>query len=97
VTLNADAFPDGYPSYMTNGMCVYGITRDQCPGPMYHQPLCWNGLRWGKQLIISMLDCSKPIIAKINGHASPAPYRLPTAGSHGVTAQFTSRVMSCLA
>ena len=26
-------FPEGYPSYMTNGMCVYGVNADQCPGP----------------------------------------------------------------
>ncbi len=29
----------------------------------------WNALPYGKRLIFSMLDCSKPIIAKINGHA----------------------------
>lgn len=33
IALNADAFPEGYPSYMTNGMCVYGVEADQCPGP----------------------------------------------------------------
>ena len=30
---HSDPFPAGYPSYLTNGMCVYGDTRDQCPGP----------------------------------------------------------------
>jgi hypothetical protein len=38
VTLNADPFPEGYPSYMTNGMCVYGINGDQCPGPGVMMP-----------------------------------------------------------
>ncbi len=33
------------------------------------QPAFWNGMRWGKQLVFAMLECSKPIIAKINGHA----------------------------
>ncbi|WP_323146586.1 enoyl-CoA hydratase/isomerase family protein [Pseudomonas marginalis] len=28
-----------------------------------------DGMRRGKQLLFSMLDCPKPIIAKINGHA----------------------------
>ncbi|MDB5968365.1 MAG: hypothetical protein JWQ90_815 [Hydrocarboniphaga sp.] len=32
-SLHAGAFPEGYPSYMLNGMCVYGVTGDQCPGP----------------------------------------------------------------
>ena len=30
---HSDAFPEGYPSYMLNGMCIYGDTGDQCPGP----------------------------------------------------------------
>lgn len=30
---HSDPFPDGYPSYMLNGMCVYGDNRDECPGP----------------------------------------------------------------
>ncbi|HKY20927.1 MAG TPA: spirocyclase AveC family protein [Vicinamibacterales bacterium] len=38
VTLNADSFPQGYPSYMTNGMCVYGVHQDQCPGPGVMMP-----------------------------------------------------------
>lgn len=33
------------------------------------QPGCWNGMRWSKQLIFAMLECSRPVIAKINGHA----------------------------
>lgn len=38
ITLNADPFPKGYPSYMTNGMCVYGVNRDRCPGPGVMMP-----------------------------------------------------------
>lgn len=33
VSLHTDPFPTGYPSYMTNGMCVYGVGRNECPGP----------------------------------------------------------------
>ncbi|MFA5523786.1 MAG: enoyl-CoA hydratase-related protein [Tissierellales bacterium] len=29
----------------------------------------WDGIQLGKQLIFTMLDCVKPVIAKINGHA----------------------------
>ena len=29
----------------------------------------WDALPYGKRLIFTMLDCPKPIIAKINGHA----------------------------
>lgn len=29
----------------------------------------WDAMAYGKRLIFSMLDCPKPIIAKINGHA----------------------------
>lgn len=29
----------------------------------------WDAMVYGKRLIFSMLDCPKPIIAKINGHA----------------------------
>ena len=29
----------------------------------------WNAARWGKQIVFTLLDCSKPVIAKINGHA----------------------------
>lgn len=38
ITLNADPFPQGYPSYMSNGMCTYGINADQCPGPGVMMP-----------------------------------------------------------
>jgi hypothetical protein len=38
VTLHADPFPKGYPSYMSNGMCVYGVNGDQCPGPGVMMP-----------------------------------------------------------
>lgn len=38
VTIHADPFPEGYPSYMTNGMCVYGVNGDQCPGPGVMMP-----------------------------------------------------------
>jgi hypothetical protein len=33
LALHSDPYPDGYPSYMINGLCVYGAQRDQCPGP----------------------------------------------------------------
>lgn len=36
--LHADAFPTGYPSYMTNGLCVYGDDRKHCPGPGVSMP-----------------------------------------------------------
>jgi enoyl-CoA hydratase len=29
----------------------------------------WGAGQWGKQIIFTMLDCIKPIVAKINGHA----------------------------
>ena len=29
----------------------------------------WDGMVYAKRLVFSMLDCSKPIVAKINGHA----------------------------
>ena len=35
---HSDPFPDGYPSYMINGLCAYGPTRDQCPGPGVMMP-----------------------------------------------------------
>jgi enoyl-CoA hydratase len=31
--------------------------------------LFWNALPYGKRLVFSLLDCSKPVIAKVNGHA----------------------------
>lgn len=33
VAVNADPYPKGYPSYMLNGMCLYGEQHNQCPGP----------------------------------------------------------------
>ena len=33
LALHADAFPEGYPSYMMNGMCVSGPQHNLCPGP----------------------------------------------------------------
>ena len=33
VAVNSDHYPHGYPSYMLNGLCVYGDQRNQCPGP----------------------------------------------------------------
>ncbi len=33
LALHSDPFPEGYPSYMTNGLCAYGPKGDQCPGP----------------------------------------------------------------
>ncbi|NIB38861.1 spirocyclase AveC family protein [Pseudomaricurvus alkylphenolicus] len=30
---HSDPWPEGYPSYMINGMCKYGDDRNQCPGP----------------------------------------------------------------
>lgn len=33
ITLNGGHYPQGYPSYMLNGMCLYGDRHDQCPGP----------------------------------------------------------------
>lgn len=32
-SLHSGPYPEGYPSYMLNGMCVYGVNGDQCPGP----------------------------------------------------------------
>jgi enoyl-CoA hydratase len=29
----------------------------------------WDASQWGKQLVFTLLDCVKPVIAKINGHA----------------------------
>ncbi len=38
VSLNTDPFPKGYPSYLENGMCVYGVNEDECPGPGVMMP-----------------------------------------------------------
>ncbi len=35
---HADPFPEGYPSYMINNMCVAGDHHDQCPGPGVAMP-----------------------------------------------------------
>lgn len=32
-SIHSGPYPEGYPSYMINGMCVYGPEQDQCPGP----------------------------------------------------------------
>jgi len=32
-SLHSGPYPEGYPSYMLNGMCVYGVNSDECPGP----------------------------------------------------------------
>lgn len=36
-SLHSDPFPT-YPSYLVNGMCVYGVNADQCPGPGVMSP-----------------------------------------------------------
>lgn len=36
---------------------------------MENPPRAWDGIQQGKQVIFSMLDCIKPVVAKINGHA----------------------------
>jgi hypothetical protein len=38
ISVNTDPFPQGYPSYMHNGMCVYGVNGDECPGPGVMMP-----------------------------------------------------------
>ena len=35
---HSDPFPENYPSYMLNGMCVSGVNGDQCPGPGIAMP-----------------------------------------------------------
>lgn len=35
---HSDPFPEGYPSYLINHMCVYGEHRNQCPGPGISMP-----------------------------------------------------------
>jgi hypothetical protein len=35
---HSDPFPEGYPSYMINGLCAYGPNQDQCPGPGVMMP-----------------------------------------------------------
>lgn len=36
--MHSDPFPEGYPSYMINGLCAYGPNADQCPGPGVMMP-----------------------------------------------------------
>jgi hypothetical protein len=36
--MHSDPFPEGYPSYMINGLCAYGPKGDQCPGPGVMMP-----------------------------------------------------------
>jgi hypothetical protein len=36
--LHSGPFPRGYPSYMTNGLCAYGVHGDECPGPGVFMP-----------------------------------------------------------
>jgi len=38
LSLNSDPFPAHYPSYLENGMCVYGPQANQCPGPGVMMP-----------------------------------------------------------
>ena len=38
LSLFNDPFPDHYPSYLENGMCVYGAHANQCPGPGVMMP-----------------------------------------------------------
>lgn len=38
LSTHSDPFPQGYPSYMINGMCVAGAQGDQCPGPGVAMP-----------------------------------------------------------
>jgi hypothetical protein len=42
LTPYADAVPDGYPTYLTNGMCGEG-TEYACPGPNVPIPLPESG------------------------------------------------------
>ncbi|WP_428312982.1 spirocyclase AveC family protein [Hydrocarboniphaga sp.] len=35
---HSDPYPEGYPSYMLNGLCAYGVERNQCPGPGVMMP-----------------------------------------------------------
>jgi len=35
---HSDPFPEGYPSYMINGLCAYGIHQNECPGPGVMMP-----------------------------------------------------------
>ena len=35
---HSDPFPEGYPSYLINNMCVYGPAQNLCPGPGVMMP-----------------------------------------------------------
>lgn len=43
----------------------FSYMRDLMENPAH----AWDGIQQGKQVIFSMLDCIKPVVAKINGHA----------------------------
>lgn len=38
LSTHSDPHPDGYPSYLENGMCASGPSQDQCPGPGIPMP-----------------------------------------------------------
>lgn len=38
LSTHSDPQPDGYPSYLENGMCASGAHRNQCPGPDVPMP-----------------------------------------------------------
>lgn len=38
LSTHSDSFPVGYPSYMINGMCVAGLSGNECPGPGVAMP-----------------------------------------------------------
>ena len=38
VALHSDSFPQERPAYFENGMCVYGIEENRCPGPGVMMP-----------------------------------------------------------
>lgn len=38
LSTHSDPFPEGYPSYMINNMCVAGVNGDECPGPGVAMP-----------------------------------------------------------
>lgn len=61
----------------TNAVIITGNGKAFCGGGdfeyirelMDNPEKIYDSLPWGKRLIFSILECSKPIIAKINGHA----------------------------
>lgn len=38
LSTHSDPHPDGYPSYLENGMCASGAEQDQCPGVPMPRP-----------------------------------------------------------